>query len=115
MMRGMTNATQLSGDLLESSVILLNVHNAPQVSDTTPRFHMKAEVLTAVKMSIPVFWVVTPCELVGRYNAENEGGVFLHIPGMYLLYRMPLQHRRPTLTGYSLFNFLQNMVVNSQR
>jgi hypothetical protein len=28
----------------------------------------RSEVLTAVKMSILVFWVVTPCGLVGRYQ-----------------------------------------------
>jgi hypothetical protein len=30
-------------------------------------FHLRFEVLTAVKMSVLVFWVVTPCELVGRF------------------------------------------------
>jgi hypothetical protein len=28
---------------------------------------MRFEVLTAVKMWMLVFWVVTPCGLVGRY------------------------------------------------
>jgi hypothetical protein len=31
-------------------------------------FYEKSEVLTAVKMSMLVFWVVTPCGLVGRHQ-----------------------------------------------
>jgi hypothetical protein len=33
---------------------------------------MKFEVLTAVKMSMLVFWVVMPCGLVGRYKLLEE-------------------------------------------
>jgi hypothetical protein len=29
---------------------------------------MRFEVLTTVKMSMVVFWFVTPCELVGQYQ-----------------------------------------------
>jgi hypothetical protein len=33
---------------------------------------MRFEILTAVKMSMLVFWVVTPCELVERYKRFEE-------------------------------------------
>jgi hypothetical protein len=33
---------------------------------------MRFEVLTAVKMSMLVFWVVTMCGLVGRYQRLGE-------------------------------------------
>jgi hypothetical protein len=36
---------------------------------------MRFEVLTAVNMSILVFWVVTPCGLSGRY--QSFGGKIL--------------------------------------
>jgi hypothetical protein len=29
---------------------------------------VRFEVLTAVKMSLLVFWVITPCGLIGRYQ-----------------------------------------------
>jgi hypothetical protein len=32
----------------------------------------RSKVLTAVKMSMFVFWVVTPCGLVGRCNVSEE-------------------------------------------
>jgi hypothetical protein len=99
MMRGTTNATQLSGDLLESSV---NENNGPQASDKTLSFHMRSEVFMAVKMSMLVFWVVMPCGLVGRYSAEDGGSMFLHEVGIYLQDHTPLQPRRPTLTVSSL-------------
>jgi hypothetical protein len=35
-------------------------------------FHVRFEVLTAVKMSMLVFWVVTPCGLVRRYQRFGE-------------------------------------------
>jgi hypothetical protein len=37
-----------------------------------PIFYMGVEVLTEVKMSMLVFWVVTPCGLVGRYLRFGE-------------------------------------------
>jgi hypothetical protein len=30
------------------------------------------EILTVVKMSMLVFWVVTPCGLTGRYVSEEK-------------------------------------------
>jgi hypothetical protein len=33
---------------------------------------MRFEVLTAVKMSMLIFWVVIPCELVGKYKRFGE-------------------------------------------
>jgi hypothetical protein len=42
--------------------------------------YMRSEVLTTVKMSILVFWVVTPCGLIGRY--QRFGGIYyLHLQG----------------------------------
>jgi hypothetical protein len=39
---------------------------------------MRFEVLTAVKMLMLVFWIVTPCGLVGRY--QRFGGTYcLHL------------------------------------
>jgi hypothetical protein len=39
---------------------------------------MRFDVLTAMKMSISVFWAVTPCGLVGRY--QRFGGIYcLHV------------------------------------
>jgi hypothetical protein len=37
-------------------------------STLQPRYCMRTEVLTAVKLSVLVVWVVTPCGLVGRYQ-----------------------------------------------
>jgi hypothetical protein len=42
---------------------------------------MKSEVLTAVKMSLLVFWVVTPCGLAGRYQ-RFEGSYSLKMETM---------------------------------
>jgi hypothetical protein len=38
---------------------------------------MRFEVLTAVKMLMLVFWIVTPCGLVGRYQ---RFGLFMTYP-----------------------------------
>jgi hypothetical protein len=46
------------------------------------------EVLTAVKMLIVVFWVVTPCSLVGGY--QRLGGTYsFHFQGIKWLYVPP--------------------------
>jgi hypothetical protein len=37
--------------------------------------YVRSEVLTAVRMTMLVFWVLTPCRLVSRY--------------------LPVEHRRP--------------------
>jgi hypothetical protein len=38
----------------------------------TSRISVKFEVLKAVRLSMLVFWVVTPCGLVGRYKRLGE-------------------------------------------
>jgi hypothetical protein len=52
---------------------------------------MRFEVLTVVKMLMLVFWVATPCGLVGRYehtastfSPEDGGSMFLRNAGVYL-------------------------------
>jgi hypothetical protein len=49
------------------------------------------------KMSVLVFWVVTPWGLVG----EDGGSMFLQNIGIYLQGHMVLLHRRPTSTHLS--------------
>jgi hypothetical protein len=57
---------------------------------------MRFETLTAVKMSILVFWVVTPCGLVDRYQRFGDGGsMLLRNIGIYLRVHVALQPRRP--------------------
>jgi hypothetical protein len=41
---------------------------------------MRFDVLTAVKMLMFVFWVVTPCGFVGRYQRIGET-YYLHLQG----------------------------------
>jgi hypothetical protein len=68
---------------------------------------MRFDVLTAVKMSMLVFWVVTPCGLVGRYQrfggtyclylqdwSEDGGRTFLRNVGIYPQTHMTSQPRR---------------------
>jgi hypothetical protein len=43
-----------------------NVYEKPSVSV------LRVEVLMTVKMSIMVFWVMTPCGLVGVYHCSSE-------------------------------------------
>jgi hypothetical protein len=42
---------------------------------------MRSEVLTAVRMSILVLWIVTPCGLVGTYQRFGET-YCLHLQGV---------------------------------
>jgi hypothetical protein len=58
---------------------------------------MRFEVLTAIKMPMLVFWVVTPCGLLGGYP-EDGGSMFLRNVGIYLQVHTALQFRRPTWT-----------------
>jgi hypothetical protein len=59
-------------------------------------------VLMAVKMSMLVLWVITPCGLVGRYQRfgatyrEDGGSIFLWNVGIYLQVHTALQPRRTT-------------------
>jgi hypothetical protein len=46
-----------------------------------PSLIMRFEVLTAVKMSMLVFWVVTPCGLVGRFQRFRKT-YCLHLLGL---------------------------------
>jgi hypothetical protein len=70
------------------------------------------EVLTAVKVSTLVFWVVTPCGLVDRYqhfigtyfSPEDGGSMLLRNVGIYLQIYKVLQPRRPMSTGFELFS-----------
>jgi hypothetical protein len=56
---------------------------------------MRFEVITAVKMSILVLWVVMLCGLVGRYLSPEDGGsMFLRNVGIYLQVHTALQPRR---------------------
>jgi hypothetical protein len=42
--------------------------------------YVKSEVLTAVKMSMLFFWVITPCGLASRY--QRFGGTYcVHLQG----------------------------------
>jgi hypothetical protein len=72
---------------------------------------MRVEALRAVKMSMLVFWVVTPCGLVGRYHIsekhtvsifrvfglEDGNSMFLQNVDICLQVHMALQPRKPTL------------------
>jgi hypothetical protein len=56
----------------------ISVSNLIFTFKTVKYSRMRFEVLTAVKMSILVFWVVTQCGLVGRY--QRFGGTYcLHL------------------------------------
>jgi hypothetical protein len=65
---------------------------------------MKSEILTAVKMLMLVFWVITPCGLVGRYQrfCRAEGGdsrpMFLRNVGISPQVHTALKPRRTTST-----------------
>jgi hypothetical protein len=48
----------------------MGLRNWGQAAACVRRF----EVTTAVKMSMLIFWVVTPCGLVGRY--QSFGGTY---------------------------------------
>jgi hypothetical protein len=66
---------------------------------TTKPISVTSEVLTAVKMSLLVFWEVTPCGLVGRYlrfSTEDGGNMFFRNVGTYLRLHTALQPRRLT-------------------
>jgi hypothetical protein len=56
--------------------------------------YVRLEVLTAVKMSMLFFWVVTPCGLVGRYS------MFLRNFGIYLQAHTASQSRIVKSTLY---------------
>jgi hypothetical protein len=69
--------------------------------------HKRLQVLMAVKIKTLVFWVVTPCRLVGRYqnfggtyclhlSPEDEGSMFFRNVGIYLQVHTALQPWRPT-------------------
>jgi hypothetical protein len=76
---------------------------------------MRFEVLTVVKTSVLVFWVVTLCGLAYRYqhlggtyclcifSPEDGDIMFLRNTGICLQVHMVLQPRRPTLTIVVMF------------
>jgi hypothetical protein len=59
--------------------------------------NMRFEVLIAVKMSMLVFWVVMPCEFVGRYQRFRPS-MFLQNVGIFLQIHTALQPGRPIST-----------------
>jgi hypothetical protein len=82
---------------------------------------MRFELLSAVKMLMLVFWVVTPCGLVRRYHRfggtytsgpEDGGRMFLRNIGVYLKVHTALQPRRPTSTFYL---FADGQVITSRK
>jgi hypothetical protein len=79
--------------------------------EQTPYFRF--EVLTAVKMSMLIFWVVPPCGLVNRYlhfggtyclfSPEEGGSVFLRNFGGYLQVHTALLPKISTSIPYFIF------------
>jgi hypothetical protein len=43
---------------------------AKYYQDDQIKDHLRSEVLTAVKMSVLFFWVVTPCGIAGTYQRK---------------------------------------------
>jgi hypothetical protein len=70
--------------------------------------YRRFQVLTAVKMPMLIFWVVTLCGFAGRYHrfggtycSEDGGNMFFrNVGGICLQVHMPLLPRRPTPTQY---------------
>lgn len=63
---------------------------------------MTSEALLAAKMSLLVFWEVTPCRRAGRYlrfSPEDEATVYSETSVMYLRLQTALQLRRPAATA----------------
>jgi len=58
---------------------------------------MRSEVLTAVKMSVLVFWVVTSNGLVGKYQHFWSRRHFVPPKHAYLQVHMALQPRTSTI------------------
>jgi hypothetical protein len=89
---------------------------AEEMNETTEQICIIFEILTAVKMSIFVFWVLTPCGLVGRYhrfggthfNPEDGGSVFIRNDGICVQVHTVLQLRRPT-SATKLVGFLYSL------
>jgi hypothetical protein len=70
---------------------------------------MRSEVLMVVKIMMMVFWVVTPCGLVGGtsvseehtasiFISEDVGSMLLQNADTYLQVHQASQPKRPTLT-----------------
>jgi hypothetical protein len=73
------------------------------------RHYMRSDILTAVKTSMLVFWVVAHCRLTSRYQTfggthnlhilpEDGSNIFLRNVGIYLEVRTALIPRTPTWT-----------------
>jgi hypothetical protein len=82
---------------------------------------MRYEVLTAVKMAMLVFWVVTSCGLGNRYqrfgetyclhfSPEDGDSMFLRNVVIYLHFHTALQTRRPTSTKACSVGLLVELV-----
>jgi hypothetical protein len=72
------------GNLVSSLFLLLTCYISVRMPfPTQHKFlltYMRFDVLTAVRMSMLLLWVVTPCELVGRYQRFGET-YCLHLQG----------------------------------
>jgi hypothetical protein len=71
-----------------------------------------------MKMSMLVFWVVTPCGLVGRYfNSKDEESIYLLNVGIYQQVHTALQTQKTNIGSVSSLysdqvdNFLSNEVI----
>jgi hypothetical protein len=80
---------------------------------------MKFKFLTAVKMSMLVFWVVTPFELVGRYQRFRgpEDGAVCSSETLISAYKFtrrynPEDQHRHKLWSFSLCNFFSSFTLS---
>jgi hypothetical protein len=62
---------------------------------------MRFEVLTAVKMSMLVLWVVTPFRLAGRYRRFGET-YCLHLKGCKWRQYFPLKNYHPPTSPHGV-------------
>jgi hypothetical protein len=65
--------------------------------------YVRSDILTPMKMSMLVFWLVKPCGLVGRSDQSEDGNsMFLRNFGIYLQVNAAWHPRRSTLKIDSL-------------
>jgi hypothetical protein len=80
-------------------LVSLTVHYLSAMLRSLTWSHFRFEVLTAVKMSMLFFWVVTPCGLVGRYQRFGETCLIF-----YLQVHTASQPRTTTSTSHFTFS-----------
>jgi hypothetical protein len=73
-------------------------------------FLLRFEVFTTVKMSMLVFWIVTPCGLVGRY--QRFGGIYCPSSGRY---NPEHQHKKYSYCSKSHMPLLKIIILNCDR